>query len=612
MSDRTDSQTLKAPDSKTLKAPTSNVEPLDGAADAVPSAEPERSSPRRLVPKLSMSALEVGQVIGEGAMGIVRSAVQVSLGRAVAIKSVRRGASVDAVSLVLREAWVTGYLEHPGVVPVHDIVSAPDGVPVVVMRKVDGITWEQRRAASDSPDWGGAVDAIEGDLRILLRVAEIVEFAHAKGVLHRDIKPANVMLGAFGEVYLLDWGLAAALSDEVAAHLPRADQQRGMAGTVGYAAPEMMGVLDEPLSAASDVYLLGAILYEIICGAAPHTRPTMRQALASIGASPPPMPPQTPPRIASLCERAMQLHPQSRHQTAAAFRHDVVKLLQSRECDRLLLAAQSTLARLVEACAKDETRSRIYDLFGECRFAFQAASRSDADDARAKRGLAVAASLLVEYELTREPRVALALLDEWRTVEPGLAAKVRAAAEAEAKELAKLSRVNEDHNPRVGRRTRIGTFIFFGVLWSITSLSGDQLGPPTPVRFAIGTALELPLIALAYALLTPLRSSRFNRRIVGSVVLVVIFQVGLYLTGPLLNLPLVALRTLQIAIWALMASALTLLVDRRLVAMSAALVAAYIVAVLFPSWRAVAASASMLGVAANMALVWWRRDRSAS
>ena len=77
-----------------------------------------------------------------------------------------------------------------------------------------------------------------------VRLCEIVEFAHAKGVVHRDIKPDNVMLGSYGEVYLLDWGLALALTDEAAAHLPRAADASDMAGTLHYASPEMVGLLD--------------------------------------------------------------------------------------------------------------------------------------------------------------------------------------------------------------------------------------------------------------------------------------------------------------------------------------------------------------------------------
>ena len=146
---------------------------------------------------------------------MVRSATQRSLGRTVAIKTTLPDASPAQAELMLQEAWVTGFLEHPGVVPVHDILRGADG-PVVVMRRIRGATWEALRVDEDWARAQGARDLLEQNLRIFVRVCEIVEFAHAKGVMHRDIKPANVMLGSFGEVYLLDWGLALALSDEAA------------------------------------------------------------------------------------------------------------------------------------------------------------------------------------------------------------------------------------------------------------------------------------------------------------------------------------------------------------------------------------------------------------
>ena len=288
--------------------------------------------PRRLVAKTSMSALEVGEVIGEGGMGIVRTAVQVSLDRAVAIKVVHPGATKSAAEAVLREAWVTGYLEHPGVVPVHDIVKGGDGVPVVVMRKIDGVTWEDR-LEDPSPSFaaaGGAHDALEANLRVLVRIAEIVEFAHAKGVIHRDIKPSNVMLGAFGEVYLLDWGLAVALTTETQTHLPSPQESRSLAGTLAYAAPKMVGVVEHLVSASTDIYLLGAVLFEILTGKPPHAHASAAMSIQSSAASPPAMPSTMPARLAAVCTRAMQAAPADRYESVAALRRDLLDFLRAR------------------------------------------------------------------------------------------------------------------------------------------------------------------------------------------------------------------------------------------------------------------------------------------
>ena len=573
-------------------------------AVTVATGRPGAAEPRRLVAKTSMSALEVGPMIGQGGMGVVRSAIQVSLDRAVAIKMVRGGAREGAEELVLREAWATGYLEHPGVVPVHDIVKGEGGIPVVVMRKIDGRTWDDRLADPDLNVAEGARDVLEWNIRVLMRVAEIVEFAHAKGVLHRDIKPANVMLGAFGEIYLLDWGLAVATNDAAAAHLPRAEESRGLAGTLPYAAPEMVGVLDEPVSTASDVYLLASVLHEIVTGRPPHLAASTALSLRSIDASPPALDATFPARLAALCARSMQRSPRDRLADVGAFRRELAEFLRARDVDRWIAEAQDTLARLVDARKRGEPRARVYDIFGECRFAFREALRLAPDEPAARAGLVAAASLVVELELERDPRVALALLDEWPDVAPALATRVRDAAALEAGERAAMSRLTRDHDQQVGRRTRVMLFLVLGVAWSASALLSDRFGPVTPLRFAIGGAIQIPLVALATWYFRELRGNLFNRRMVASIAAALVAQTALFLTGPHLGLDLHVLRTLQIATWTMVAGSLALFVDRRFVFMGIGLMAAYLVAIAFPAARPVAASLGTLGVAANIAWVW--------
>ncbi|MDB4946759.1 MAG: Serine/threonine-protein kinase PknB [Labilithrix sp.] len=571
---------------------------------------PARDEPRRLVAKTSLSAFEVGATIGEGGMGVVRSAVQLSLDRAVAIKTVRGGAEEGAEELVLREAWVTGYLEHPGVVPVHDIVKGEGGIPVVVMRKIDGSTWAHRMRDPDLAAAEGARDALEWNIRVLMRVAEIVEFAHSKGVLHRDIKPANVMLGAFGEIYLLDWGLAVATEEVALLHLPRAADVSGMGGTLAYAAPEMVRATDEPLGPASDVYLLGSVLYEIVTGRPPHLRTTTTLGLHSVVKnSPPPFDASFPPRLAALCTRAMQRSAAQRLADAGAFRRELVDFLRARDVDVLLGNAQRALGRLAEACAKHEPRARIYDVFGECRFAFREALRLAPDDAAAQRGLTVAASLIIELELARDPRVALALLEEWPSVDASLAGKVRRAAAREYEERAAMTRITRDHDSQLGRRPRLITFLVLGVGWSASMLLSDHWGPVTAHRFALGGAVQIPLVLAATAVFRDLRANLFNRRMMASIVAALLAQTILFLTGPLLGVALPAIRTLQIGVWAMVAGALGLLVDRRFAPMTLVLVAAFLTAIAAPDLRAIAASFGTLGVAANIAYVWGGNTR---
>ena len=557
----------------------------------------------------SMSALTVGDVIGEGGMGIVRAAIQNSLARQVAIKTAHPGASEQAARRMLSEAWVTGYLEHPGVVPVYDIVKAADGSPVVVMRRIQGATWEQRIGDRAWAAGAGARDLLEYNLRTIVRLCQIVEFAHAKGVVHRDIKPANVMLGSFGEVYLLDWGLAVALTDAAAEHLPRAADVGDIAGTLYYAAPEMIGLVDATVSESTDVYLLGAVLYEIATGRAPHDAPTAPRIFESIAASPPKHWGSISPRLAAIGTRAMQKLPVHRHAGVSELRLEILEYLRSRDSEHLVEEAQRALAILEEAGRAGGSRRKIYDLYGECRFAFREALRMWPDNELASRGLSAASTLVIEHELARDPRVASALLEEAHDIAPELVDRVRRAAAAESEERAGLSRLAHDHDPLVGRRARKTLFVLFGLAWSASQFAGDYIGPRTHQRFAVGALLQLPPLLLAWFGARDLTRNLFNRRILVSVGLTTVAQVMLFVAAYALDIDVSATRILQIGLWAVIAAGLTTLLERKLWPMTAGLSAALVLALLRPELRSLAAGFATLGVTVNIASIWSRRAR---
>ena len=178
-------------------------------------------------PDLSGTRYQLLSVAGRGGMGTVYVAEDAALSRRVALKVLE---SSDA--LLRREAQVLAGLEHPGIVPVHDSGVLPDGRAWYAMKLVQG---ERLDEALLRPL------GLSERLRIFLRICETVAFAHARGVLHRDLKPQNIMIGSFGEVLVLDWGLARLTGDKDSARV----------GTPGFAAPE---------ADADDVYSLGAIL----------------------------------------------------------------------------------------------------------------------------------------------------------------------------------------------------------------------------------------------------------------------------------------------------------------------------------------------------------------
>ena len=167
---------------------------------------------------------------------------------------------------------MTGMLEHPNIVPVHFVELGSDGAPLVVMKRVAGTEWNKLIDRADEVKRRfGTTDLLTWNLDILMSVLDALRFAHHRGVIHRDVKPSNVMIGDFGEVYLLDWGIAVSLRDDPSGRLPTLSSRPELAGTPAYLAPEMRGRPGSPRqSERTDVYLAGAVLYEIVTGAPPH------------------------------------------------------------------------------------------------------------------------------------------------------------------------------------------------------------------------------------------------------------------------------------------------------------------------------------------------------
>ena len=202
--------------------------------------------------------------IGAGGMGRVFSARDETLGRDVAIKiSHAPVAESDLDARLGREAQVLAQLEHPGIIPVHSLGRLGDGRVFYVMKLVRGQTLAEASAQPLSES---------GVLGLFERVADALAFAHARGVVHRDLKPSNIMIGSFGEVLVMDWGLAKILGQH------SADQPGMRAGTPGFMSPEQVAGDEERIGAASDVYALGALLFWLMTKQTPPSAPSMAAA----------------------------------------------------------------------------------------------------------------------------------------------------------------------------------------------------------------------------------------------------------------------------------------------------------------------------------------------
>jgi len=214
---------------------------------------------------------ESGPMIGKGGMGEVRQCRDVRLNRNIALKTATTRNKAE-LSRFIREAQVQGQLEHPSIVPVYELGVGADGAPYFAMKRVRGDSLYDvlnRLAAGDAD--ARARYGRRKLLQAFLSVCQAVDYAHVNGWLHRDLKPANVMLGDFGEVYVLDWGLARRIDarDEqeekagTQALAPIGLTTPGaLMGTPGYMSPEQ--VLGQPADPRSDVYALGAILFEVL------------------------------------------------------------------------------------------------------------------------------------------------------------------------------------------------------------------------------------------------------------------------------------------------------------------------------------------------------------
>jgi serine/threonine protein kinase len=210
-------------------------------------------------PDLSGTRYRLLEEIGRGGMCTVFLAEDPSLGRRVALKVLDVPDESGELALRLtREAGILARLEHPGIAPVHDVGRLPDGRVFYAMKFVEGPRLDAFAASKP---------ALTERLRIFQRIVEAVAFAHDRGVLHRDLKPENIMVGPFGEVLVMDWGLAKALDH--GADAPT-DAPGAVLGTPGYMAPEQERGEPESLDARADIYALGAVLRFLLAEKAPR------------------------------------------------------------------------------------------------------------------------------------------------------------------------------------------------------------------------------------------------------------------------------------------------------------------------------------------------------
>lgn len=276
--------------------------------------------------------------IGSGGMGTVYLAQDTALGRKVAVKVMNIADPTGALATrMTREARIVALLEHPSIVPIHDVGTLDDGRVFYAMKLVQG-------SRLDDHARGGS--SLADLLRIFQKVCEAVAFAHASEVIHRDLKPENIMVGPFGEVLVIDWGVAKVLINEpggattgsLRSHEPSApaaadatttlplptsvqagDTSGGtVIGTPAYMSPEQARGETETLDPRSDVYSLGAILYFILTSQPPATNQVARPRQLDA---------RIPRAVEAICLKSMSERREDRYSSAQEIAADIVKFL---------------------------------------------------------------------------------------------------------------------------------------------------------------------------------------------------------------------------------------------------------------------------------------------
>jgi len=565
--------------------------------------------------------LQLADEIGRGGMGVVLRAHQRSLRRDVAVKRLLPHAvHAKGVRSLLYEARLTGQLEHPSIVPVHALGLGHDGLPVIVMKRISGVAWRDMILDDAHEAWSQVNpegQRLRWHIRVLLQVCHAIEFAHDHGIIHRDLKPENIMIGGYGEVYVLDWGIAMELDEE-----GREDGSK-VAGTPAYMAPEQ--VEGGPFTERTDVYLLGAALHEVLTGQPRHSGTTVFQVMIAASLSEPvDFGKEVPAELAAICNRATAANPGDRQPSVRHVRRELEDLLQhmtSIELAEEASARLGVLCSITEVPAESRNMDRVRRLSTECRFGFKQALRLWPDNAEAEDQLERTLALLAEAELDiGNTSAAEAAIAEMRLAPPALQTRLgahRADERARDARLVALDRLERGLDPRISGRVRaafvwsiasvllvISLLIVLGYVLDIFVLSW-------PASIGLAGAFNLLFWGVALVVRRWVQWTPLNRKLTTIFAFAMLGLLGLRTLDMVLGLTVDQSLVVEYAVFGIEVAFAAATLDKRLFA-AVGVLAAF--AIGFPIWPDATVMTYTLGIAAmSVCIGWlWSKDDTSS
>lgn len=310
--------------------------------------------------------------LGEGGMGVVYLGRQAAIDRDVAIKMLKPHMAADANqrNKFLTEAVITGDLDHPNIVPIYDLGANDEGALFYAMKCVKGTPWDECITEK----------SLTENIEIFLKTCDAVAFGHSRGIIHRDLKPENTMIGGYGEVLVMDWGLALPYGAQFSKSRS-ITTSASMGGTPAYMAPEMATGPFDKMGPASDVYLLGAILYEIVTGKPPHRGKDVMKCLFA-AAKNEIVPTQKTGELVDIALKAMSTNVEDRYATVQDLAAAIRSYQDHSESIVMSVRAADELEKAEEADS--------YDAYSRAMFGFEEAYALWDGNDRAAKGVAQA------------------------------------------------------------------------------------------------------------------------------------------------------------------------------------------------------------------------------